>query len=283
MNSNVKLPDFLIVGTMKSGTSTLASYLDTHESIHIPSKELHFFNVDERFSQGASWYADKLKKTFGKSENYDTQLVGEKTPTYSYQQNCAQRIKETIPDVKLIWIFRNPVKRAFSNYLHRHKRGSELLSFRSAVARESKRIKKDIFTGYLDRSRYATQVERFLQIFNRDQMLFLLFEDLLGDAQAELRKVTDFLGIDPFENEVPIHHSNPTVMPFSPFSLWIAKNIAGYDSKLYGVTRKINTTLARNKPKIAEDLFKKLQNEFKHENQRLAEITGLNLSVWETN
>lgn len=278
-----RLPNFLIVGTMKSGTSTLADYLAHNDDIHIPDREIHYFNNDDNFSKGSSWYSQQLIQGVSANKDSDNLLFGEKTPTYSYQPNCAQRIKDTVPDAKLIWIFRNPAERAFSNYLHSKKKGRELLSFRQCVKQEKERIKHDIFYGYVERSKYIIQVERFLELFPLSGMHFLLFEDLVRSPQKELNNISEFLGVSKF-GDLPILHSNKTIMPLFPASLRLAQRIGGQDSVIYKATRKINLKLAslrsKRAPSIPSDLANDLSNVFAPYNKRLAELTGLDLSAW---
>ncbi len=280
MDQNNRLPDFLIVGTMKSGTTILADYLNLHHSIHIPLHELQYFNHDDNFRQGISWYSRRLIADCDEIRQLDTLLIGEKTPTYSYQPNCAERIRKTIPNTKLIWIFRDPVKRIFSNFLHARKKGAEHLNFRDCVEKEEERIAKNIFKGYVERSKYVVQVERFLEHFSIDQMHYMLFENLLESPQTELNKVAEFLGISHFGGGLPQHHSNPTVMPFSPSSLWLAGKVAGYESKLYKLVRKINLFFPGSVPVIPKGLIQQLESIFEPYNQRLSNITGLDLKIW---
>ncbi|MGM0598085.1 MAG: sulfotransferase, partial [Myxococcota bacterium] len=145
------LPNFLIVGVMKAGTTTLADYLNAHTSLKISHDEIHFFDRDNNYKKGLKWYSKKLQgfsyylPQSLKISNPEQIYQGEKTPTYSYKKNCAKRIKETLPRVKIIWIFRDPASRAYSNYLHAKRNGGELLEFREAVNREQERIKNNIF------------------------------------------------------------------------------------------------------------------------------------------
>ena len=143
--NKIQTPNFVIVGIMKSGTTSLADLLSANEQIFIPEKELHFFDNygghKDRWSLGLSWY----KKQFLNASS--AQLIGEKTPTYSYLNDVPKRIFETLPNVKLIWIFRNPINRTYSNYWHAVISGIENKSFNYAINNESKRIKKNIWLG----------------------------------------------------------------------------------------------------------------------------------------
>ena len=281
MSENVRLPDFLIIGTMKSGTTTLADYLSEHPRICIPAAELQFFNNDANFAKGPLWYSQKLTDGCTRDDLAQAQ-VGEKTPTYSYDPKCLPRIKQLAPHVKLIWIFRNPVQRTYSNYLHRVKRGSELASFRSAVAKEKEARSRDIWRGYVERSKYVDQVERFLDSFPIEQMHFMLFEDLLTSRKEELDKVAGFLGLEPFATAPAALASNITSMPVSPVSLWLVRRLFGRVSLPFRLVHKVNYLYARDKPKMPRDLQEQLAVLFEPYNERLAQLTGLDLSAWKS-
>ncbi len=280
---NPRLPDFLIVGTMKSGTSSLADYLAVHPDVHVPEFELHFFDDDEAFSAGPSWYAERLTEGLDGDPFRDGLRVGEKTPTYSYQENCAERIHRVVPDAKLVWIFREPVARTFSNYLHARKSGKEPLSFRRCVEREEERIRKNVFHGYVERSKYVLQVERFLEYFDLSRMHFLLFENLVGAPRAELNATARFLGISEF-GELPTVHSNKTVLPPLPMLLSFARRLGGDGGFASKVARKVNaalgTVLRLPQPSVPEDLAAELADRFAPYNERLSELTGLDLQSW---
>ena len=281
MDAPLRLPDFLIVGAMKSGTTSLGRYLNTHDRLYLPNQECHFFDRQENYAQGLSWYAQRLMWERDGVRLEDAVRLGEKTPTYSFQPNCAARIHDAIPQVGLIWIFREPVARAYSNYLHFRKLGRELLDFRTAVAREQQRMKRNLFHGYIERSKYVVQVERFLEFFPREQMLFLLFEDLLRQPLLELNRVARFLGVAEFDDQHSLPgNSSRTVMPLSPLSLWIAQRATGYQSKPYRVIRRLNLLFPRKKPKLPGELAKSLREILAPYNERLASRTGLDLAAW---
>lgn len=274
------IPDFLIVGTMKSGTSTLADYLRTHPNLHLAAKEIHYFDRESNFEKGPEWYASKLTVDCAPEKRANA-LFGEKTPTYSYDPKCAPRIAEVMPDAKLIWIFRDPVKRTFSNYLHYAKKGADIVPFEVAVTQEADRIEENLYWGYVTRSKYVLQVERFLELYPREHMHFLLFEDFIRDPRAALDGITHFLGVDPMPEPLPQIQSNKTKMPLSRQSLWWVGQRFGYDSGLYKVTRKLNTVVSRKKPEFPAAMRPILKATFAPYNARLADLTGLDVSVWE--
>jgi len=273
------IPDFLIVGTMKSGTSTLADYLRVHPGLHMAAKEIHYFDREKNFEQGQEWYARKLTEDCP-AEKRSSALFGEKTPTYSYDPKCAPRMADLMPNVKLIWIFRDPVKRTFSNYLHYAKKGADIASFEEAVTREQERIEENLYWGYVTRSKYVLQVERFLELYPKQQMHFLLFEDFIRDPRAALDGITEFLGVNRMPDPLPTIQSNKTKMPLSRRSLWWVGQRYGYESGMYKVTRKLNTVISRSKPEFPAAMRPILKEMLQPYNERLATLTGLDVSAW---
>jgi hypothetical protein len=122
-------------------------------------------------------------------------------------------------------------------------------------------------------------VERFLQIFSREQMYFMLFEDLISSPVDALNGVLEFLGCQPFESlEAPLA-SNSTRMPMSPHSLWLTRKLFGR-GRVFQIVRKLNYYYPGQKPAFPAELREKLYDQFAPSNERLAELTGLDLSRW---
>ena len=204
------LPNFVIVGTMKGGTTSMFQYLAQHPQINPPfRKEIKFFDI--HFPKGLLWYRAHFplwaKMTGGA-------LTGEATPYYFFHPMAAERLAETLPNAKLILLLRNPVDRAYSHYSHIHRVGREPLSFEDAIAAEpdrlageAERILSDpdystfthVHYSYLARGRYIEQLPRWLERFPRDRMLILASEDLSRQPAAAFQETLDFLGIDAWQ------------------------------------------------------------------------------------
>jgi len=198
------LPDFLILGAQKAGTTALYAYLRWHPQITGPSfKEVSFF--DRHYARGERWYRAHLPaRRRGK-------VAGEASPSYLFHPLAAERVARTLPDAHLIALLRNPVDRAFSHYQHEVALGREQLSFEDALAREDERMRGEVermlndptyfshawwnYT-YTARGLYAEQLERWYAVFPREQMLVLLTDDLAADTPGTYRRVLDFLGVD---------------------------------------------------------------------------------------
>lgn len=198
--------DFLVVGAQKSGTSALDHFLHQHPAlVFSEEKEIHFFDRDGIFTNGKPNYALYHAK-FKKPD--PGQKTGEMTPSYIYFPHSAQRIKEYNPDIRLIFILRDPAERAFSHWNMRKRRGGEKLSFTEVIHRQAELISlhEHIVTwqssqsDYIGRSLYADQIQRFWKLFPRKQMLFLKTEDLGDELGSTLNRICAFLNIQHFQS-----------------------------------------------------------------------------------
>lgn len=268
--------DFLIVGGMKCGTSSLGFHLGRHPQVAIPKGEVHFFDNDKHYEEGLGWYQSKLAPFITEQ----TVVVGEKTAAYTYDPKVAERIHRAMPDAKLVWILREPVSRAYSNYIHAYRNGALRLSFAEAVRREPERVKKNIYAGYLARSRYAEQIERFLKRFSRDQMHFMLLENLIADPAETLGNLFTFLGVSEDGFKIIPEPRGPTAMPRCQPLQWAARRLNG-NGPLWAAVNYLNLVGKKpGYPPLDEKLKAALERDFEPHNERLAEITGLDLSVW---
>ncbi len=268
--------DFLIVGGMKCGTSTLGFHLRRHEQVCIPRGEVHFFDNERNYYKGLDWYADRHLKH--RTEN--TVVVGEKTVAYTFDPKVAERIHGAFPEVKLVWILREPVSRAYSNYIHAFRNGALRLSFEEAVKREPELMRKSIYFGYLERSRYAGQIDRFLRYFDREQMHFMLFEHLIADPMTALEGLFDFIGVSKAGFTLETRPRGQTVMPRFQPSVWAARKIGG-TGPLWSLVSLANLAFKKpGYPPLDPELRARLEAGFAADNDRLAELTGLDLSAW---
>jgi len=192
------LPNFFVVGAQKCGTTSLHSYLAAHPAIYLPEgKETKFFADDTRYAKGIEYYQQHWFSRIKAG-----QLVGEVDPDYMYFDAALDRMADTldIKSTKFLFVFREPVSRAFSHYLMTYRRGLDPLSFEGAIAAEPERIRKGYYErlhySYLDRGYYYRQVMRFLERVDRKQMLFILTEDLAKDAERVMTDVFRFLEVE---------------------------------------------------------------------------------------
>ncbi|MCZ2126843.1 MAG: sulfotransferase domain-containing protein [Anaerolineales bacterium] len=193
------LPDFIIIGAQKAGTSSLHQYLIEHPQIlGANMKEVHFFST--HYQRGMNWYRgcfpskryrERRSRELGKPV-----IAGEASPVYLFHPLAAQRIADALPNVKLIVLLRNPINRLISNYHHMRRIGKETLPLADAVAQEETRRMGDLYFAYKARGRYIEQLERYAQYFKKEQMLILNSERFFADTQTEYDKVVSFLGAE---------------------------------------------------------------------------------------
>jgi hypothetical protein len=204
------LPDFLVIGAQKAGTTALYAYLRRHPGITGPSwKEVSFF--DRHYARGERWYRGNFPNRLRARG-----LVGEASPSYLFHPLAPARVKAMVPEARLVALVRNPVDRAFSHYQHEVALGREPLSFEEALAAEDERLRGEeerlsadpryfshAWWNYTYRSRglYAEQLERWLAAFPREQLLVFPSEDLLGDPDGAYGRVLQFLGAPPHSLE----------------------------------------------------------------------------------
>jgi hypothetical protein len=179
------LPNFLVIGAAKSGTTSLYRYLRGHPDVFMAaSKELKFFSSKTRWRLGPGWYARQFEAAT------DAVAVGEASPSYTrYPQHrgVPERVAQVIPEARLVYLVRHPIERMRSHYLHRVLQGKERAPIDQAVVTDP---------SYLDTSRYAMQIEQYLEWFTRSQLLVITAEALRSDRLDTLRRVCEFLGVD---------------------------------------------------------------------------------------
>ena len=198
------LPNFLIIGAAKAGTTTLHAYLRPHPEIFMPArKELRFF----AYGGSGDDYTFPVK-TLEEYEGYfadagDAKAIGEASPNYIRTPAAAGRIKALIPDCRLVVSLRNPVEQSFSAYLMVVRNGALAgnVSYREALAMPN------------FRRGYARDLGTYFGLFDRDRIRILRFEDLVREPLAVARDVYGFLGVAPdFAPDVP-KVSNPGGVP----------------------------------------------------------------------
>lgn len=267
------LPDFLIVGAMKAGSTTLMDYLVSHQEVGIPNEEINYFDKDDNYKKGVSWYAN----WFNKFKDYN--IVGEKTPAYCYEPKAVKRIYEQNPKMKLVWILRNPVKRTYSNYWHYIRIGKEILSFKECIEKESERIKKDWYKGYFNRSVYADQVERYLEYFPMSQMHFIIFEEFIKSPEKGLEDLSNFLGITVTKFTQKPLVSNKGYRPLCIPAEYYARQWFGYGI-IHKIVHNTNKWLGSKYTPIDTDIERDLYDRFQPKNKRLEILLKRKLSIW---
>jgi hypothetical protein len=206
-----RLPDFIIIGGKKCGTSSLYNYLARRPDVASAfRKEVHFF--DEARERNRLRYRAYFPVRTGRGKS--RRMTGEATPYYLFHPLAPARVRKVVPEAKLIAVLRNPVDRAYSHYHHELRRGTEDLSFEEAVGREVERLEGEREKmlrkcgydslqarrySYLSRGVYVDQIQTWREHFPEEQLLILRTEDLFENPQAALGRTLDFLGLPHLE------------------------------------------------------------------------------------
>jgi hypothetical protein len=221
-------PDFIIIGAPKAGTTALHAALATHPELYLsPVKEPKFFLCDGRPpARGAGpgdahsarewvWQPERYAALFeGAPEG---RLVGESTPFYLYDRAAHDRLAAAVPHAKLIAVLRDPVDRAYSNWMHLWSDGLEPISdFEAACAAEPERIERGWapFWHYQGLGRYGEQFQHLLERFEREQVYILRYRDLVDFPIEALDEISAFLGVSPGAATPPgAENARPFVRP----------------------------------------------------------------------
>lgn len=188
------LPDYLILGAQRAGTTSLYNWLIQHPDV-VPAKrkEVRYFTFHEK--KGKDWYGKQLGVRTVSS------IHGEAEPNYLFCTYTSPMVRALVPDVKLIVLLRDPVARAFSNWKLMRDKGYEKLSFTEAIRQEDGRVAKSrhnwLYHSYKGRGLYAKQLEAWEKHFPREQFLIIRSERMFKYPDEIFRKAQDFLGVDP--------------------------------------------------------------------------------------
>ena len=190
------LPTFIIIGAMKSGTSSLYHYLNAHPDICMSTvKETDYFVEAKNYSRGLAWYESLFTR--------EAKQYGEASPNYTklpMHQGVPQRMHAVVPNARLIYVLRDPVERMLSQYAHNFAKGRE-------TRRLNEALKPRSMNNYLLTSSYHTQLKAFLDYYPLDRILVISAEDLRVNRRPTVQRVFEFLDVDPnfdspvFENE----------------------------------------------------------------------------------
>lgn len=294
------LPNFLVIGAAKSGTTALYHYLGQHPQVYMgPHKETNFFAFDgdkvdfrgpgdEEFCRSTITTLSAYEEQFGAVS--DEVAIGEVSPWYLYSGRAAENIRSRIPDTKLIAVLRDPVDRAFSSYLHVVRDGRESLTFEEGLLAEKKRISGgwEFIWHYQRAGLYASQVEQFLDLFPREQIRFYLYDDLLADPVHFIGDVCEFLGVaSDFVVDTSLKH-NATGVPknqllgrlvLQPNPLKSAVKVLTPGGLRYNVGQRIKQRLLR-RPTLNEGTRKDLLDSYRADISSLQDLIQQDLGHW---
>ncbi len=273
------LPNFIVIGAMKGGTSSLYEYLRAHPQVFMSEKkELHFF-CEDQFQQGLDWY----ERWF--DEAGSARAVGEASTSYTMYPllpGVPERMSEVVPDAKLIYLIREPLARIRSTYVHGLAQDMEDRPINEAVLADPR---------YLDNTRYAMQIDRYLGHFDREQLLVMKSEDLKREREQTLARILEFIGVDSTKmpDTIAQEANVGTQRQMRSAPLKIAQRLPGY-----GLLRRFAPESAKDAARrvtlrrvtdvadteLTPETEEKLLEELRPDLVRLREILGPDFDAW---
>lgn len=288
MRSHLPLPNFLIIGAMKAGTTSLHRYLSAHPEVFMSEpKELHFFSGEyvgpprdfiadspSNLHRGLDWYRSRFAGVRGE------RAIGEATPKYTRwpaYSGTPERIARAIPHARLIYVVRNPIDRMRSHYLHYVSTGHE----RRPIDRA---FREDPI--YTDASRYAAQIDQYLKFFDRAQFLVLTSDDLRDAERETYIKVLRFLMVD--ETLAPAELPPPSGRTVDKrkgnLQLRMLRRVpmqnAVPNRVRLAVRNAVSTPVTDHAAELSDDLRTRLAEVFAEDAMRLRTFLGEDFDAW---
>jgi len=295
------LPNFLIIGAAKSGTTALYNYLRQHPEVYMsPVKEPRFFALEgEEVGFRGPGDMKAHESTITDIRSYSAlfdgvtneKAIGEASVLYLYSPKAPVRIRHYIPDVKLIAILRHPVYGAYSSFLHVVRDGREpLTDFAEALKKEDSRIRAGWGSGWHHKQRgfYYVQLKRYFDIFDRAQIKVYLYEDYLADPVSVIQDTLRFIDVDDsFVPNMAVRHNVSGIPRSRGLHEFLNKPNPIKSALRLVVPSKFRPLLRRKierknleKPPLSPEVRKQLIEEYRHDIMKLQDLIGRDLSKW---
>ncbi|HWM87528.1 MAG TPA: sulfotransferase domain-containing protein [Kofleriaceae bacterium] len=271
------LPNLIIIGAQKCGTTSMHAYLGRHRQIAMSeTKELDFFIDRRNWSKGVEWYAAQFSD--------DAAVRGESSPNYTWTRafpGVPERMHSVVPDARLIFMVRDPIQRVISHWIHNYSNGRENRPLAEVVGDHR----------YYDRSLYWTQVSAFLEHYDRSRILVVAMDELQKQARETMRRVFDFVELDDDFRE-PVfaiqRHRSARKRRKTRTGAWIAGTRVGRRlDALPGALRwPVRELLYRpfsrrlERPELAPAEREQLAERLRDDTNRFREFAGRDFSDW---
>ena len=284
------LPNFMIIGVAKAGTTSLYHYLDHHPQVFMcPDKGTNFFGYEDArdwrwIEEGAApslqnFPVRSMQAYEAKFAGASNEIaIGEVSPQYFRCPTAAQRIHACIPHVKLVASLRNPAERAFSGFLMRTRRGEAVKGFKDELRPESSHVRESF---------YYRRLKRFFDQFPRQQIKVYIFDEFKKDSGKVIADLFGFLGVDPsFIPDTSIKH-NPAAVPkvrilnrlfFDPTLIRLTKAVL--PQGVQEMAKQIQQRNLKPAPKLPPDLRARLLDIYREDILQLERLLDKDLSSW---
>ena len=283
--------DFFIVGAPKSGTTSLYHYLSEHPQVEMSSQKEPDYFSDKAIHEQGMYYAKNRVDTLDKYESLFVQkesvVYGEASVSYLFYENVAEDIKKYNPNAKIIIMLRDPIERAFSHYLMDYRLGLISDSFENVLAKISKHKNAHLFyQQYIEVSKYAKQIQRYLDFFKKENILFIDYEDFKKNVSKTVDQVYNFLNISTeFVADINTKH-NTFIMPKNKiirliYSFVFLRKILTFLFPVY-LVKNIRVLLFKSdkKPELLKETRSLLSIIFNDDIKKLEEVLAKDYSKW---
>lgn len=283
--------DFFIVGAPKAGTTSLYHYLSEHPQVEMSSQKEPDYFSDKAIHEQGMYYAKNRVDTLDKYESLFVQkesvVYGEASVSYLFYENVAEDIKKYNPNAKIIIMLRDPIERAFSHYLMDYRLGLISDSFENVLAKISKHKNAHLFyQQYIEVSKYAKQIQRYLDFFKKENILFIDYEDFKKNVSKTVDQVYNFLNISTeFVADINTKH-NTFIMPKNKiirliYSFVFLRKILTFLFPVY-LVKNINVLLFKSdkKPELLKETRSLLSIIFNDDIKKMEEVLAKNYSKW---
>jgi hypothetical protein len=283
--------DFFIVGAPKSGTTSLYHYLSEHPQVEMSSQKEPDYFSDKAIHEQGMYYAKNRVDTLDKYESLFVQkesvVYGEASVSYLFYENVAEDIKKYNPNAKIIIMLRDPIERAFSHYLMDYRLGLISDSFENVLAKISKHKNAHLFyQQYIEVSKYAKQIQRYLDFFKKENILFIDYEDFKKNVSKTVDQVYNFLNISTeFVADINTKH-NTFIMPKNKiirliYSFVFLRKILTFLFPVY-LVKNIRVLLFKSdkKPELLKETRSLLSIIFNDDIKKMEEVLAKNYSKW---
>ena len=287
----MKKVDFFIVGAPKAGTTSLYHYLNEHSEIEMSSQKEPDFFSDQSLQKKKLYYdknrIDTLEKYNSLFEREDVILRGDSSVSYLFYEDVPHKIITYNPDAKIIIMLRNPIDRAFSHYLMDYSLGLISESFETIIQKQSKHKNANLFyQQYIQVSEYSKQIKRYLEVFSKDNIHFIDYEDFKNDTSDVVNSVFLFLGVnDDFQPYLKKKYNTYTA-PKNSLIRYVYSFVA-FRKMVANILSKNLTKTIRNlfftsdkKPQLSELTRNFLKKHFESDVRELSELLNKDFTKW---
>lgn len=234
------LPNFLIIGAGRSGTTSLYHYLEQHPDVYMsPIKEARYFAYE-----GKDHDFFKIRDFESYEALFDgvtsEKAIGEASPDYLFTKCSPERIKTTLPEAKLIVILRDPADRAYSHYLILVRNGIiRDVPFARIVESKPGSPDYEFRQVILESGYYNTQIRRYLSLFPDERMKIVYYDDLRADAPSVMSEIYEYLGVDPNFSGATSQRHNASIVPKSAALHWTVERFFKEDNLLKRAAKQV--------------------------------------------